>query len=63
MTSGWGLSSGARVGPGLPPALCRGPVPAFQRGSCPFPRALLLDVVPGWLGVPWVIVSLGPHGS
>lgn len=66
MASGWGLSSGTRVGPAPLCAgpLCRAPVPAFQRGSCPFPRVLVLGVLPGWPGVQWVIVPwvLTVHG-
>lgn len=67
-----GLSGGLRVGaefgdqsgPGPAPALCRAPVPASQRGSCPFPRVLVLGVLPGWPGVQWVIVPwvLTVHG-
>lgn len=65
-----GLSGGLRVGaefgdqsgPGPAPALCRAPVPASQRGSCPFPRVLVL----GRAVVAGCAVGhspLGPHGS
>lgn len=58
-----GAEFGGQSGSRPPSCSVQGPCACLSERELPLPRAPVLDVAPGWLGVPWVIVSLGPHGS